>query len=62
MNKNLNRRSFIKITTGMGVCGLISAFNPTIVCAMQNSLNKDKRKREIYIKSDLMTVLKMVTF
>ncbi|RLD09180.1 MAG: hypothetical protein DRI44_09055, partial [Chlamydiae bacterium] len=44
MNKNLNRRSFIKITTGMGVCGLISAFNPTIVCAMQNSLNKDKRK------------------
>ena len=44
MNNNLNRRDFIRITTGMGVCGLISVLNPTIVRATQSSFNKDEKK------------------
>jgi len=44
MNNNLNRRDFIKMTTGVGICGLISTLNPATAYALQDSFSKGEKK------------------
>ena len=44
MSNNLNRRDFIRMTTGVGICGLISTLNPSIAHAFQGSFEKGEKK------------------